>query len=90
MDKLVWGNDIKNRWETQGLYFFRPPRKAWTLNVERLAPQKITSGLLKDLDAFARNGITDELASLDPLLRNMDGLATGGGSKLAYDYDGMP
>ena len=33
--------------------------------------QKITSLLLKELDIFARNGIKDELASLDPLLRNI-------------------
>ncbi|KIM49495.1 hypothetical protein M413DRAFT_438680 [Hebeloma cylindrosporum] len=51
--------------------------------------KKIISGLLKELDAFARNGIKDELGSLDPLLRNMDGLLPGGGSK-PYDYDGMP
>jgi hypothetical protein len=35
------------------------------------AAQKITSLLLKELDTFARNGIKDELASLDPLLRNI-------------------
>ena len=33
--------------------------------------QKITSNLLKELDNLARNGIKDELASLDPLLRNL-------------------
>ncbi|GLB35439.1 hypothetical protein LshimejAT787_0210040 [Lyophyllum shimeji] len=43
--------------------------------------KKITSALLKELDAFARNGIKDELASLDPLLRNLkvdDGVGGGG------------
>jgi hypothetical protein len=35
--------------------------------------QKIISVLLKDLDDFARNSIKDELASLDPLLRNVGG-----------------
>lgn len=53
--------------------------------------QKITSTLLKDLDAFARNGIKDELASLDPLLRNIkiaDDAGTGGG-KIVYDFEGM-
>jgi len=55
-----------------------------------LALQKIISGLLKELDAFARNGIKDELASLDPLLRNMDGLLPTGGGKPLYDYDAMP
>ena len=33
--------------------------------------QKITTTLLKDLDQLARNGIRDEFASLDPLLRNL-------------------
>ncbi|KIJ23959.1 hypothetical protein M422DRAFT_217358 [Sphaerobolus stellatus SS14] len=33
--------------------------------------KKITSLLLKELDQFARNNIKDELASLDPLLRNV-------------------
>jgi hypothetical protein len=50
--------------------------------------QKITTVLLKDLDTFARNGIRDELASLDPLLRNVsneDGPAGGG---LMYDFEG--
>lgn len=55
-----------------------------------MGSQKIISGLLKELDAFARNGIKDELASLDPLLRNMDGLLPGGSSKPFFEYDGMP
>lgn len=41
--------------------------------------KKIISQLLKELDGVARNGIKDELASLDPLLRNtmsMDGRGT--------------
>jgi hypothetical protein len=33
--------------------------------------KKITSTLLKELDQFARTGIKEELASLDPLLRNI-------------------
>ncbi|EEB87781.1 hypothetical protein MPER_14727, partial [Moniliophthora perniciosa FA553] len=33
--------------------------------------RKITSTLLKELDQFARMGIKEELASLDPLLRNI-------------------
>jgi len=57
--------------------------------------KKITSTLLKELDAFARNGIKDELASLDPLLRNLrvdDG--TGGasgvrGGRVVYEFEGM-
>ena len=58
---------------------------------ERFFLQKITSALLKDLDAFARNGIKDELASLDPLLRNIkipDDAGAGGG-RIVYDFEGM-
>jgi len=33
--------------------------------------KKITTSLLKDLDQLARNGIREEFASLDPLLRNL-------------------
>ncbi|KAF7985008.1 hypothetical protein HWV62_9998 [Athelia sp. TMB] len=47
--------------------------------------KKITSVLLKELDAFARNGIKDELASLDPLLRNM---AVADGAREQYDFEG--
>ncbi|THV07973.1 hypothetical protein K435DRAFT_642484 [Dendrothele bispora CBS 962.96] len=52
--------------------------------------KRITSLLLKELDSFARSGIKEELASLDPLLRNikmpdLDGF--GGGRN--YDYEGM-
>jgi len=41
--------------------------------------KKITSTLLKELDVFARNGIKDELASLDPLL------STAASGKLVYE-----
>lgn len=47
--------------------------------------QKITSVLLKELDAFARNGIKDELASLDPLLRNV---AVADDGREQYDFEG--
>jgi hypothetical protein len=56
--------------------------------------QKIISMLLKDLDVFARNSIKDELASLDPLLRNVGGWGGGGlvgtgdeGGRAVDDYD---
>ena len=56
--------------------------------------QKIISMLLKDLDVFARNSIKDELASLDPLLRNVGGWGGGGlvgtndeGGRARDDYD---
>jgi hypothetical protein len=56
--------------------------------------QKIISMLLKDLDVFARNSIKDELASLDPLLRNVGGWGGGGlagtndeGGRTMDDYD---
>ncbi|KAF8061610.1 hypothetical protein FPV67DRAFT_287836 [Lyophyllum atratum] len=57
--------------------------------------KKITSTLLKELDAFARNGIKDELASLDPLLRNLrvdegtGGMSGLGGGGVVYDFEGM-
>ncbi|TFY81168.1 hypothetical protein EWM64_g2846 [Hericium alpestre] len=52
--------------------------------------KKIISLLLKDLDAFARNGIKDELASLDPLLRNMGSAGSGfGDGRAAYDFEGV-
>ncbi|THH21083.1 hypothetical protein EW146_g415 [Bondarzewia mesenterica] len=46
--------------------------------------KKIISQLLKDLDAFARNGIKDELASLDPLLRNV---AIPDSARATYDFE---
>lgn len=49
------------------------------------APQKITSALLKELDTVARNGIKDELASLDPLLR---GVAATEDMREQYDFEG--
>ena len=47
--------------------------------------QKIISVLLKDLDVFARNSIKDELASLDPLLRNVGGWGTPAGTYDEFD-----
>ena len=44
--------------------------------------QKLIATLLKELDDFARTGIRDELASLDPLLRNV-GLEDGPN----FDFD---
>jgi hypothetical protein len=41
--------------------------------------------LLKELDAFARNGIKDELASLDPLLRNV---AIADDGREQFDFEG--
>lgn len=49
------------------------------------APQKITSILLKELDTVARNGIKDELASLNPLLR---GVAATEDVREQYDFEG--
>lgn len=74
-----------------------PPASGWTSGFGDMVLKidgklkKITSTLLKDLDAFARNGIKDELASLDPLLRNIkipDDTGAGGG-KIVYDFEGM-
>ncbi|PPQ67662.1 hypothetical protein CVT25_012690 [Psilocybe cyanescens] len=49
--------------------------------------KKITTILLKELDDLARAGIKDELASLDPLLRNING--AGGIGQVLYDFEGM-
>ena len=43
--------------------------------------------LLKDLDVFARNSIKDELASLDPLLRNVGNAAGGWGGPVGSGDD---
>ncbi|KAG6918041.1 hypothetical protein DXG01_016896 [Tephrocybe rancida] len=52
--------------------------------------KKITSTLLKELDAFARNGIKDELASLDPSLQTLKlepskSPTRIGGGRVTYD-----
>ncbi|KAH7889979.1 hypothetical protein F5I97DRAFT_1849067 [Phlebopus sp. FC_14] len=47
--------------------------------------KKITSALLKELDTVARNGIKDELASLDPLLRNV----ASTDDVREYDFEGI-
>ncbi len=47
----------------------------------------MTSTLLKELDNLARNGIKDELASLDPLLRNIKVPEEHRG--IGYDFEGM-
>ncbi|KAK0225122.1 hypothetical protein EDD85DRAFT_856471 [Armillaria nabsnona] len=49
--------------------------------------KKMTSTLLKELDNLARNGIKDELASLDPLLRNIKVPEEHRG--IGYDFEGM-
>lgn len=48
--------------------------------------QKLIATLLKELDEIARGGIKDELASLDPMLRNVVVLDD---SREQYDYDGQ-
>ncbi|KAK7035773.1 hypothetical protein R3P38DRAFT_605685 [Favolaschia claudopus] len=66
---------------------------AWTAGLGELVLKidgkfkKITTVLLKELDQFARNGIKDELASLDPLLRNINIPDEGG--RAIYEFDGM-
>lgn len=48
--------------------------------------KRITSTLLKDLDTVARNAIREELASLDPLLRN---ISSEEGTKAMYEFEGI-
>jgi hypothetical protein len=45
---------------------------------------KIVGTLLKDLNAFARNEIREELGSLDPLLRN---LSVVGDERVGYEFE---
>ncbi|KAJ7090357.1 hypothetical protein B0H15DRAFT_779410 [Mycena belliarum] len=69
------------------------PPAAWTAGLGEMVLKidgklkKITTVLLKELDQFARNGIKDELASLDPLLRNIN--VPEEGSRTIYDFEGM-
>ncbi|KIY48333.1 hypothetical protein FISHEDRAFT_43475 [Fistulina hepatica ATCC 64428] len=53
--------------------------------------KKMIGTLLKELDAFARHHIKDELASLDPLLRNLNVAEDGGvpAGRTTYEFDGM-
>ncbi|KAJ6488489.1 hypothetical protein C8R47DRAFT_978708 [Mycena vitilis] len=69
------------------------PPTTWTASLGEMVLKidgkfkKITTVLLKELDQFARNGIKDELASLDPLLRNINVPEEGG--RTIYEFEGM-
>ncbi|KAJ7677215.1 hypothetical protein B0H17DRAFT_945085 [Mycena rosella] len=69
------------------------PPATWTAGLGEMVLKidgkfkKITTVLLKELDQFARNGIKDELASLDPLLRNINIPEEGG--RTIYEFEGM-
>ncbi|KAJ7491220.1 hypothetical protein FB451DRAFT_634661 [Mycena latifolia] len=69
------------------------PPATWTAGLGEMVLKidgkfkKITTVLLKELDQFARNGIKDELASLDPLLRNIN--VPEEGSRTIYEFEGM-
>ncbi|KAJ7243366.1 hypothetical protein B0H12DRAFT_831443 [Mycena haematopus] len=69
------------------------PPTSWTAGLGEMVLKidgkfkKITTVLLKELDQFARNGIKDELASLDPLLRNINVPEEGG--RTIYEFEGM-
>ncbi|KAJ7708520.1 hypothetical protein B0H16DRAFT_1345019 [Mycena metata] len=69
------------------------PPSSWTAGMGEMVLKidgkfkKITTVLLKELDQFARNGIKDELASLDPLLRNINIPEEGG--RTIYEFEGM-
>lgn len=56
------------------------------MSLEGMSRQKIIAQLLKELDQFARNAIKDELASLDPLLRNQ---AVPDNGREQYDFEGL-
>lgn len=74
---------IDNRLKVNPASMLSPPHNS--LN-ER---QKLIAILLKEMDDFARTGIREELASLDPLLRNVEALALddGGGGREVFDLD---
>ncbi|KAH9976570.1 hypothetical protein BGW80DRAFT_1456693 [Lactifluus volemus] len=67
------------------------PPPSWTPALGEHVLKKIISVLLKDLDVFARNSIKDELASLDPLLRNVGGwsvpVGNGDEGRATYEFD---
>ncbi|KAF8256723.1 hypothetical protein EI94DRAFT_214953 [Lactarius quietus] len=89
------GNGMGNGMPNGGVLHSPPP--SWTPALGELVLKvdgkfkKIISVLLKDLDVFARNSIKDELASLDPLLRNVGGwggpVGSGddAGARVMYD-----
>ncbi|KAF9009447.1 hypothetical protein BDQ17DRAFT_1235794, partial [Cyathus striatus] len=71
-----------------------PPMAQWTpafgetvLKIDSKL-KKIITVLLKDLDTFARNGIRDELLSLDPLLRSTAEGSSQGNGPFLYDFEG--
>ncbi|KAJ7273079.1 hypothetical protein C8J57DRAFT_265783 [Mycena rebaudengoi] len=69
------------------------PPASWTPSLGEMVLKidgkfkKITTVLLKELDQLARDGIKDELASLDPLLRNINVPDEGG--RVIYEFEGM-
>lgn len=60
-------------------------QNSWHGGPNTTLTQKLIAMLLKELDDCARQGIRDELASLDPLLRNV---AVPEDSRELYDYEG--
>lgn len=94
---LGTGGNSNNNAGNGGVLHSPPP--SWTPALGELVLKvdgkfkKIISVLLKDLDVFARNSIKDELASLDPLLRNVGGwgghVGSGddAGARAMYDFD---
>ncbi|KAG2124518.1 hypothetical protein BD769DRAFT_1467442 [Suillus cothurnatus] len=88
-DSSLWG--IANVHGGYGCALGSPP-PSWTPGMGDMLLKvdtkfkKITSALLKELDQVARNGIKDELTSLDPLLRNV---ASPDDGKEMYDFEGI-
>ena len=62
----------------------REPLLACTTILTVLSLQRIVAVLLKEIDDIARNGIREELASLDPLLRSV----AAQDEREQYDHDG--
>ncbi|KAI0692209.1 hypothetical protein BC835DRAFT_1278059 [Cytidiella melzeri] len=92
-ENSLWGIAHANVAASSGLYggALGSPPPSWTSalgDAVRTIDSKlkrIIATLLKELDEIARNGIKDELASLDPMLRNVVVLDE---SREQYDMDG--
>ncbi|KAG1748894.1 uncharacterized protein EDB91DRAFT_1111282 [Suillus paluster] len=91
-DSSLWGiANVHGGYGSYGGALGSPP-PSWTPGMGDMLLKvdtkfkKITSALLKELDQVARNGIKDELTSLDPLLRNVASPEDG---KEMYDFEGI-
>ncbi|THG94772.1 hypothetical protein EW026_g6759 [Hermanssonia centrifuga] len=89
-DRSLWGIATAGASAVYGGALGSPP-PSWNSALGDAVKQidgklkKLIAPLLKELDGFARDGIKEELASLDPLLRNV---AIPDEGREIYDLDG--